>query len=260
MKILPTKIVPIRAFKDNYIWMIVDEIANKAFVVDPGDATPVIEALNYSPYTLSGILVTHHHRDHTGGIEDLLSYAGNIPVYGSQLSTNSTISHPVKEGSEVTLSNFKFKVMEIPGHTLDHIAFYIDSILIFSGDTLFSAGCGKIFEGTPEMMFNSLNKISQLNDKTQLYCGHEYTLSNLKFAQLVEPSNSDILNRIERTKMMMESTGCSLPSTLGDERFFNPFLRCAISDVINAAENDARKKLSNPLQVFAYLRNWKNTF
>jgi hydroxyacylglutathione hydrolase len=260
METLPKKIIPLRAFGDNYIWMIIDEITSKAFVVDPGDANPVIKALEHLSYTLGGILITHHHWDHSSGIDALLEYAGPVPVIGSHRSSISTIDHPVKEGSEVTLSNIEFQVMEIPGHTLDHIAFYIDSVLIFCGDTLFSAGCGKIFEGTPEMMYDSLNKILQLNEKTQLYCGHEYTLANLNFAQVVEPDNHHINDRIKLANRALQTEGCTLPSSLQQEKLFNPFLRCAIPNVIRATENYSNKRLNNPVDIFHCLRNWKNQF
>jgi hydroxyacylglutathione hydrolase len=260
MQILPKKIIPLRAFKDNYIWMIVDEITNKAFVVDPGEAAYVIEALIHASYTLNGILLTHHHYDHSGGIKELLHYAGNIPVIGSHLSTIDTINHSVKDGSEIVLSNFKFNVMEIPGHTLDHIAFYIDSQVIFCGDTLFSAGCGKIFEGTPTMMYHSLNKISELNGNTKIYCGHEYTLANLNFAQQVEPSNKYIKNKIESANIAFKGTGCTLPSSLQEEKLFNPFLRCSALSIIQSVEKYTGKQLSNPVDIFYSLREWKNKF
>lgn len=261
---IPTEdIIPIRALKDNYIWTLLDKTTKKAFVVDPGDANPVIETMEKLQFTLAGILLTHHHADHSGGINELLDYAGSIPVIASHKSPIKTINRHVKNGDEVIFSNFRLQVMEIPGHTLDHIAYYTISRnpnLLFSGDTLFSAGCGRIFEGTPEMMFNSLNKLLQLNDKTKLYCGHEYTLANLRFSHEVEPNNKDIANKIEAATKIGERNGCTLPSTLRDEKTFNPFLRFENTDVIRAAEKYAGKKLNNPVEVFTVIREWKNNW
>jgi hydroxyacylglutathione hydrolase len=247
-------IIPVRALKDNYIWMLLDAKNKKSFAIDPGEAAPVIETLKRLEMGLAGILVTHHHWDHTGGIEDLLDYAGNIPVIASHRSNLMTVNHRVKDDDNIPCLNFHLKAMEIPGHTLDHTAYYINSSILFSGDTLFSAGCGRIFEGTPEMMFATLNKILTLDENTKLYCGHEYTLANLRFAEAVEPQNPEI------KKKMNSINGCSLPSTLKDEKLFNPFLRCHIPDVIQAAEKCANKKLRSPLEVFTAIREWKNNW
>src|SRR3982751_4994158 len=167
-------ILPISAFHDNYIWLLYDEITHEAWVVDPGDAKPVIKTLEKYHLYLKGILITHHHHDHTGGVKALIEHAENISIFGSPHSPISFITHPVKEGDEINSSFFKLTVIEIPGHTLDHIAFY-NSDLLFCGDTLFSFGCGRIFEGTPAQMYHSLHKLFQLPDNTFLYCGHEYT-------------------------------------------------------------------------------------
>lgn len=253
------EIIPVRALKDNYIWMLCNKRLKKAWVVDPGDATPVIDLLNKLEFTLSGILITHHHADHSGGISELIRYAHEIPIVGSHISPIKYINHRVTDQDEVICSTFHFKAIEIPGHTLDHTAYYGNGSL-FSGDTLFSAGCGRIFEGTPQMMFNSLNKLLQLDGTTKLYCGHEYTLANLHFAQQVEPNNIQINNKIKQIKELTQQGGCSLPSTLNEEKTFNPFFRCTIPDVIEAASNYAGKKLNSPLDIFACLREWKNNF
>src|SRR5579883_1715764 len=166
-------IVPIRAFTDNYIWTILDDANKNCVVVDPGDAIPVLKYLKEKDLSLAGILLTHHHADHCGGVKKLLSQFPNIPVYGSHLSKIDSISNHVKEGNQISILNTHFNVLEIPGHTLDHIAFYNENIL-FCGDTVFSAGCGKIFEGTAPQMYESLQKIMQLAKKIQIYCGHEY--------------------------------------------------------------------------------------
>ena len=173
---MPYIITPVRAFKDNYIWMLHD--TKRAWVVDPGDAVPVIEVLQKQNLKLSGILLTHHHSDHSGGIPDLLNYAGNIPVYASRQTKISSVTHPVKENDEIKTKFGSFKALEIPGHTLDHIAF-VGQGLLFCGDTLFSAGCGRVFEGTYVQMFAALSKLNALDADIKIYCGHEYTLANL---------------------------------------------------------------------------------
>jgi hydroxyacylglutathione hydrolase len=246
-------IIPIRAFKDNYIWLFSDVTSNNAWVVDPGDAVPVIEALNKTNLNLSGILVTHHHHDHSGGVADLIRFAGDIPVYGAHNSSVKQITHRLRDKEKIICGEHELTVLEIPGHTLDHIAF-ADSKILFCGDTLFSAGCGRVFEGTPTQMLASLDKLAHLDDKIKIYCGHEYTLANLHFAKNVEPNNQDIAKKINQIKNLR----CSLPSTLSEEKKINPFLRCEIRDVIQAAEKYANRKLNNSVEVFACLRKWKN--
>ena len=252
-------IIPISALTDNYIWMLIDDAGKTAWVVDPGDARPVIKALNQYDLNLAGILITHHHADHCAGVPSLLQYAADIPVFGSHKSPNPSISHPLKDGDEIVSTAFQFKVIEIPGHTLDHIAYYGNQCL-FSGDTLFSAGCGRVFEGTPQMMRDSLDKLEQLDGETALYCGHEYTLANLLFAQHVEPNNRDIQKKIEEVKLKVSEGKPTLPSLLSEEKSINPFLRCRVPDIIYAVEKYAGKKLDSAVEVFAYLREWKNNF
>ncbi|HEX4044055.1 MAG TPA: hydroxyacylglutathione hydrolase [Gammaproteobacteria bacterium] len=263
--ILSTKpakqIIPIPALKDNYIWMLSDPTNKNVWIVDPGEARPVINVLKSQQLTLAGILITHHHADHTGGIAGLLHYAGDLPVVGSHLSSIKYINQPVKEQDDIVCGNFKFKALEIPGHTLDHIAYYDDAAL-FCGDTLFSAGCGKIFEGTPCMMYQSLSKLAQLNESTRIYCGHEYTLQNLAFAQTVEPHNQAIKEKIALVKNLRETNQCTLPAVLQEEKNINPFLRCHVSDVRQAVEERVGmgKKLEDPVEVLHALREWKNSF
>ncbi|MBV8802060.1 MAG: hydroxyacylglutathione hydrolase [Gammaproteobacteria bacterium] len=251
------KIKPIPAFKDNYIWLIFDEDTKAAWVVDPGDAKPVINILEQNNLNLKGVLLTHHHHDHTDGVSSLLDYSKNISIYGSHLSSISSITHPVKEGDVINSEFFKLTVMEIPGHTLDHIAFY-NSHILFCGDTLFSFGCGRIFEGTPDQMYHSLNKLVTLRDETLIYCGHEYTLANLQFAQYIEPGNPLITEKINWVKTLYEKNFSSLPSTLHIEKALNPFLRCDQPSIISATESYSKKKLNNSVEVFSYLRQWKN--
>jgi hydroxyacylglutathione hydrolase len=248
-------ITPLPALSDNYIWALTDPTTKLTVLVDPGEADPAIAFLTANQYQLAGILITHHHGDHTNGIEGLLAYAGAIPVFGSDLSPNEFITHRVKDGDTFTCAHFSGRVLAIPGHTLDHTAYYSENDgIVFTGDTLFSAGCGRIFEGTPAMMFDSLNKIIALPDITKVYCGHEYTRANLQFAQAVEPTNQDVKLKLVKLE------GCTLPSTIGEEKLINPFLRFAKPEVKQAAESYAAKKLADDVAVFATIREWKNNF
>ncbi len=254
-----TNIVPVKAFIDNYIWIIRNNTEHSVWVVDPGDAKPVTAYLHENKLVLKGILITHHHSDHSGGIADLLDEWGGVPVYGFIESRVPYISHFVKEGDEVNCGSLTLKVIEIPGHTLDHIAYYNNEI-IFCGDTLFSAGCGRVFEGTYEQMYHSLSKLLQMNDAQHIYCGHEYTLQNLRFAEQVEPENLFIQNKIKKVNQLLTENKPTLPSLLRDEKNMNPFFRCQESSVIQAAEQYAKISLSQPEEVFRALREWKNHF
>jgi len=251
-------IIPLTAFKDNYIWLFSDNAKN-AVVVDPGDANPVLDAMQQNNLNLSSILITHHHLDHSGGLEVLKRFFPNVIIYGSHSSPNKFITHRVKDGAGIAALNFNFKVLEIPGHTLDHLAYYTDGVL-FCGDTLFSAGCGRVFEGTAQQMYHSLQKLANLPDDTRVYCGHEYTLANLHFAERVEPGNKNIKNKIAQVKKQLADSSCGLPSKLAEERLVNPFLRCEMPEVIAAVEQHVGDKLNNPVQVFHHLREWKNNF
>lgn len=251
--------LPICALKDNYIWMLRDTDSVHTWVVDPGDAAPVINVLSQQKLSLSGILITHHHHDHSGGINDLIKYAGPIPVYGSHQSPLKNLTAPLNDGNEIMLFSKPFQTLAIPGHTLDHIAYYGNDSL-FCGDTLFSAGCGRIFEGTPAQMYDSLSRIANLPDETHIYCGHEYTLNNLYFAQHVDPNNKFIAEKINKIERGDFNNGCTLPSLLGEEKKINPFLRCQMPDVIQSVEKHAGKTMQNVAEVFQYLREWKNNF
>ncbi len=252
-------ICPILAFRDNYIWTWLDKPANKAWVVDPGEAAPVIRTLGELGVDLGGVLITHHHYDHSGGIKELLNRWPNIPIFGSYKSVIKEINSPVHEGMEIECGPLHLKILEIPGHTLDHIAYWNDAIL-FSGDTLFSAGCGKVFEGTPEMMYQSLTKLINLSDSIKIYCGHEYTQANLKFAQQVEPQNPNIVSKLKIVTELREANKPTLPSLLSEEKIVNPFLRCHEENVIKSVQQHAHSSISNPIDVFTELRSWKNTF
>jgi hydroxyacylglutathione hydrolase len=251
------KIQALPAFEDNYIWLIVHPDYPEALVVDPGDARPVLEALQAQGLTLSGILITHKHNDHTGGVEELLNHF-NVPVYGSKTENLPFITDYVAESKDIHIDKWPtFCVIEVPGHTLGHVAYLIESNL-FCGDTLFGAGCGRLFEGTPAQMYDSLNKIKSLPDNTQIYCAHEYTLHNLGFAQFVEPDNKKVGLRIHETKKLIAAGKASVPSTLQLEKQTNPFLRCDQASLQASAEKLAGHTLGDEASVFTCLRERRN--
>lgn len=252
------KIEGIRALKDNYIWAVVDETQHTALIVDPGDAKPVIDFLKTHHLSLLAILITHHHWDHTNGIAELLEEFP-APVYGPANEAISGLTHPLKENTPLHVKGFphEIRVLEIPGHTSGHIAYLVDGNL-FCGDTLFAAGCGRLFEGTAEQMTVSLGKITALPGETKIYCAHEYTLNNLRFAELVEPGNTAIAERMQKVKELREKNLPSLPSTLWEEKNTNPFLRCDSGEIKESVEKHASEMLDGSLAVFKALRKWKD--
>lgn len=251
-------IKPLCAFKDNYIWLLPNAANKTAWVVDPGDAVPVIAALNECQFALEGILITHHHHDHSGGVLDLIRQWPNLRVVASHKSTLSFVTEPVAQGAMLMCGTHRLNVLEIPGHTIDHIAFY-NTELVFCGDTLFSAGCGRVFEGSPAEMYQSLQKLRDLPGTTEIYCGHEYTLANLQFATLVEPNNRWIQKKLAEVSALRANNRPTLPARLLNEKQINPFLRCEQPDVIRAAERYSGRSLKHPVDVFRCLREWKNT-
>lgn len=253
------KIVPIAVLTDNYVWMLVDETTHSAWVVDPGQAGPVETALTEHQLELKGILLTHHHMDHSGGIPQLLNTYKNVTVCAGMNSANRSVNFPVNDKQSFTCLSKSCTAFAIPGHTLDHTAFYLENAL-FCGDTLFSIGCGKVFEGTPQQMLASLNKLAALPDDTQVYCGHEYTLANLRFAVHVEPDNTLLQKKLAEIAHLRQNHICTLPSCLGEEKKLNPFLRCTSPAIIQAVEHHAGKKLADAVEVFYHLREWKNNF
>ena len=250
----------IPAFKDNYIWFIQAEGSQKVIIVDPGDAQPVIEAAEQQQLTPVAILITHHHRDHIGGINQLVERY-EIPVYGPQIATIPSVTHPLIENDTLIIDSVfpAISIMDISGHTAVHIAFLIDDCL-FCGDTLFGAGCGRLLGGTAEQLFHSLKKITHLPVETKVYCAHEYTQTNLHFAAIVEPDNPAIQQRIHETAILRQQGQPSLPSTLKLELATNPFLRCEQPAVIHATESFSGKQLTTELEVFTELRLWKDNF
>lgn len=254
------EIVPVAAFRDNYIWTLRAPGGRSAVVVDPGDAAPVLEHLAQEGLELSAILATHHHPDHVGGIAELVAER-NVPVYGPRGEPISTMTHPVGGGDAVSLPQLgvTFQVLDIPGHTRAHVAYYGAGAL-FCGDTLFACGCGRLFEGTAEQMYASLEKLSSLPDDTRVYCGHEYTLANIGFARTVEPGNDALALREQQARRLREAGRPTLPSTLGEEKQTNPFLRCAEPAVIESANKYLGARIADPVRVFSAIRDWKNRF
>lgn len=250
-------IIPISAFSDNYIWMIVSDDKH-CLVVDPGDAEPVLHYLKQHQLKLTDILITHHHHDHTGGVNTLVQNF-SVPVYGPKNSSISHITHALGDEDKIYLKpyNLDFTIQTIPGHTRDHISYYADSIL-FCGDTLFSAGCGRLFEGTPKEMYHSLQKLMQYPDETRVYCAHEYTEQNLNFALTVDSENLELKQYLEKVKKLRAQDKPSLPSTIAIEKATNPFLRANQPELRKSAEEYSGHSLADPVDVFAVLRTMKD--
>jgi hydroxyacylglutathione hydrolase len=229
-------------------------------VVDPGEAGPVLDALDANKLRLRAILATHHHYDHIGGIGELKRLTGARAI-GSATDEIDNLDESVRENARVRIPelDMEFTVLDIPGHTAGHVAFYGQGWL-FCGDTLFSAGCGRLFEGTPAEMYASLGKLVALPDEAQICCGHEYTSANLRFAAAVEPGNLDIQRGIEEAEACRRRGAATLPAPLGRERMINPFLRCREQPVIASAARRAGRELSDPVDVFATIRAWKDSF
>lgn len=253
------KIEAIPAFSDNYIWLISD--GENAAVVDPGDAAPVQAALIDRGLTLQSILITHHHPDHTGGIEALTA-GTEISVYGPCNEAVTGINTRLKDGEQITVLGQVFDVIAVPGHTLDHIAYFApaDQPVVFSGDTLFAGGCGRMFEGQPDQMWQSLARLRDLPANTLVYCAHEYTLGNLAFAQAVEPDNQALAQRMEDARKRREQNLATVPSLLQLECDTNPFLRVDEEHVKQAAAKHSGTPLDSNADVFAAVRAWKDNF
>ena len=252
------EIVPVRAFNDNYVWTLVN--GSNAAVVDPGDAAPVLEYLRTHNLTLTAILNTHHHADHVGGNAALLQHF-KVPVYGPYDERIATVTRRVREGDRFMLDGIdvELSVLEIPAHTRSHISFHNEDML-FCGDTLFACGCGRIFEGTPAQMHAALIKLTALPDRTRVYCGHEYTLSNIRFALAAEPGNPLLVEWEREAAAQRERGEVTLPSTIAREKAANPFVRCDQAGVIATASRRAGRPLTDAVSVLAEIRDWKNNF
>ncbi|MBB5203785.1 hydroxyacylglutathione hydrolase [Inhella inkyongensis] len=251
-------LLPVPAFADNYIWLLHD--GRQALAVDPGEAAPLRNALQALGLQLAAILVTHHHADHVGGISEL-GFAG--PVYGPAGESIAEVTHPLQQGDRLQLLGQTLEVLEVPGHTAGHIAYFVggNEPILFCGDTLFGAGCGRLFEGSPAQMLHSLDQLAALPDATRVCCAHEYTLSNLRFAQAIEPDNPALQARQRQDEARRAAGQPTLPSRMDLERATNPFLRSREPGVIQAAARAPQPAAdTSPLAVFTALRAWKNQF
>lgn len=254
------QVTPVQAFTDNYIWLIHSpRDPRRVVAVDPGDAAPVHQALTDRGLQLSGIFMTHHHRDHVGGVVELLRQHP-VPAFGPAAESIPGEPTRLREGESASLEalGLQFHAIDVPGHTAGHIA-YVGHGALFCGDTLFSAGCGRLFEGTAEQMTASLAKFAALPDETLVYCGHEYTVNNLRFALAVEPDNEESAAYLEECRRKRARNEATVPSDIRRERNVNPFLRCHRQTVKQAAEARAGRAL-NPVEVFAVVREWKDGF
>jgi hydroxyacylglutathione hydrolase len=260
-------VLTVPAFKDNYLWLIHDGV--HAAAVDPGDGQPILDALRANGLTLTAILLTHHHADHIGGVPQLLAEY-DVPVYGPRNDGIDAVTHPLGEGDRIQVPGLalELSVLDVPGHTRGHIAYVRDEgglpagpHWLFCGDTLFGAGCGRLFEGTPEQMAASLAKLAALPDDTLVYCAHEYTLSNLRFAQAVEPGNVALQMRLEADSKARGTNLPTVPSTISAEKATNPFLRVTEPGIIDSLVAAGRLQPgATPVAAFAALREWKNVF
>ena len=256
-------VLAVPAFKDNYLWLVHDGV--NAAAVDPGDSGPILAALAAHKLTLTAILLTHHHADHIGGVPQLLNHAP-VPVFGPRNDAIAAVTNPLGEGDRVDVPGLALtlRVLDVPGHTKGHIAYVRETPgehWLFCGDTLFAGGCGRIFEGTPAQMADSLGKLAALPDDTGVYCAHEYTLANLRYASTVEPGNQQLRQRVESDSAKRAAGQATVPSSIGLEKATNPFLRYRepeiVQSLVAAHKLDAR---AAPLTAFAALREWKNNF
>ncbi|MBJ9976586.1 hydroxyacylglutathione hydrolase [Pseudomonas sp. S75] len=253
----------LRAFSDNYIWLLQDTAKRLCAVVDPGDAAPVLTWLQaHGDWTLTDILVTHHHHDHVGGVQALKRTTG-AKVQGPAHESIPARDVALEDGDRITVLGLEWQVLAVPGHTLGHIAFYSEATptpLLFSGDTLFAAGCGRMFEGTAQQMQPALQRLAALPERTEVYCAHEYTLSNLRFAKAVEPDNTHVAQRFEDVTRLRADDRITLPSTIGLERLTNPFVRTTETSVKQKADEWKGSPNDSQVAVFAALRAWKDQF
>jgi hydroxyacylglutathione hydrolase len=249
---------PVPAFSDNYIWLITDPPSPAAVVVDPGEASLVLQILEKRKLELGAVLLTHHHGDHVGGVDEILR-EWQVPVFGPAGESISAVDSPVEGGDFVALPGLgqDLEVLDVPGHTAGHVA-YRGHEFALVGDTLFAGGCGRVFEGTPDQMHTSLNRLANLPGETLIYCAHEYTLANLKFACEVEPFNEALKARFETARRERAEGRPTVPSTIAEELETNPFLRCDKAPVVATAEEMANRDLPTAVEVFAVIRGWKD--
>ena len=253
----------IPAFDDNYIWCLYHSVSKQALVVDPGEALPVMDFLEQHQLQLNHILITHHHYDHVNGLALLKSHY-HAQVYGPHNPSINGIDHYLKGGDQLELLEVNFEVLTVPGHTLDHIAYFCPALeqqpRLFCGDTLFAGGCGRIFEGDAAMLQHSLAQLAALPPATLFYCAHEYTLANLDFAKTLEPNNTALLARIEADTRKRQAGLPTLPSTIATELASNPFLRCHSAELQSSAQRYSGRSDLSEAETFATIREWKNHY
>jgi hydroxyacylglutathione hydrolase len=254
------RIHQIPLLRDNYGYLLVCEKTNDAAIIDPSEAEPVLQRIDQEKVRLTTILNTHHHRDHTGGNEELLAN-GKLAVYGHESDQGRIpgLTHGLKDGDEIRVGELQAEVLYTPGHTTGHVAYLFDNAL-FCGDTLFTAGCGRLFEGTPEQMHASLSRLMALRDDTKIYCGHEYTESNLRFALTLEPRNPKVAARYERVQAQRARGVPTVPSTLEEEKQTNPFLRWDSKEIQASVKAAAPGQRMDPVSIFASVRKLKDAF
>ncbi|MFQ5660018.1 MAG: hydroxyacylglutathione hydrolase [Gammaproteobacteria bacterium] len=254
------QVTPVPAFNDNYIWLITHNPGKHTAIVDPGDASPVLKRIEQEGLLPEAILITHHHSDHVGGVTGLLRHF-TIPVYGPERESIPGRTHALKGGDKLDLPalSISFDILDVPGHTSGAIAYYGHG-MVFVGDTLFMSGCGRLFEGTAAQMHHSLGRLAQLPDETLVYCAHEYTLANLRFAQAVEPGNPDIKKRIRESESLRQHNMPTVPGPLALEKRTNPFLRVHLPEIVQTASHYSGHPLREETDVFAAVRQWKDSF
>ena len=250
------ELIPVSALSDNYVWIAHRRGCRQALAVDPGVAAPVEDALRRNGLELAAVLLTHHHGDHVAGVPELAAATG-VPVYGPATEPIPSVDRPLTDSDRLEAAGLRLTVLAVPGHTAGHIAYHGEGLL-FSGDTLFGGGCGRLFEGTPEEMVNSLSRLAALDVRTAVCCGHEYTVANLRFASQVEAGNQDLLDRLSVAERLRSGGVPTLPSTIGLELRTNPFLRCTAPAVVEAVHGRAGRALPSAVDVFAELRRWKD--
>ncbi|RLE32330.1 MAG: hydroxyacylglutathione hydrolase [Acidobacteria bacterium] len=247
---------PIPILSDNYVWLLSRPDSGSTVIVDPGEASPALAFLESSGLECAAVLLTHHHADHTGGAAEI-GKACKCTIYGPAQESIPSVSHPVGENETVAAAGLAFDVLSVPGHTRGHVA-YVGHGHVFCGDTLFAGGCGRIFEGSPAQMFESLSILAALDPKTRICCAHEYTVANLEFALLVEPGNVQLVDRLTSARTTRSAGRPTLPSSLEVELATNPFLRCSKPGVVDSASRHAGRRLEAGVDVFAEVRRWKD--
>lgn len=250
------ELIPVSVLSDNYVWIAHRRGARQALAVDPGAAEPVERALHRYGLELAAVLLTHHHGDHVAGVPELLT-ATRAPVYGPATEPIPSVDRPLADGDRVEAAGLRFAVLAVPGHTAGHIAYHGDGLL-FSGDTLFGGGCGRLFEGAPDQMVHSLSRLAGLDGSTAVCCGHEYTVANLRFASQVEPENLDLQDRLAAAERLRSEGAPTLPSTIELELRTNPFLRCSEPQVAAAAARVTGRNPGGDVEVFTAIRRWKD--